>query len=106
MEEIKEEIKEEFKLEGHVFIVGEWAFEIKSLLGRKATGKEKDYTGAVNVTVTDGMPHFEGLVCSDYGIRDRRTFFKLVKKVLQLKGFEFKRFKDGEQRKHIKKQVR
>lgn len=101
-----EEAKEEFRIEGHVFIVGEWAFEIKSLLGRKAQGKEKDYTGAVNVTIADGTPHFEGLVCDKFGIKDRRTFQKLVKKALQLQSYEFKRFKDGVQRKHIKKQVR
>lgn len=61
-----------------------WAFETKQIVARKSKNFGDAYTGVLTITITDGVPHIEGLLCTDFTKED----FEEIKAFISGLGFK------------------
>lgn len=53
--------------------IGDWCFEITQVRARKV--KDDGYTSIATISIVNGEPHIEGLLCKDeFKIRDYKSF--------------------------------
>jgi hypothetical protein len=93
----------DIQLDGHVFTVDGWTFEIKSIIGRKVENYGEEYTGVTTINIADGVPHLEALHCDDFTMTDYKTLHKFVTKKLDFSTFQYSRYSSDLVRKDVKK---
>lgn len=94
---------EDIKLNGHVFTLNGWTFEIKSMIARKVEHFGGEFTGVANINIADGEPHIEALHCDDFTMSDYKTIHKLISKGLAFETFQYSRYSSDLVRKNVKK---
>jgi len=88
---------------GHVFTVGGWTFEIKSIIARKSQVYGEEFSGVANINITDGVLHVEALHCDDFTPKDYRMLHGFICNTLGFETFEYSRYGTDSQRKRVKK---
>ena len=56
-----------------IVTIGEWTFEIKSVIARKTSVHGQKYTGVLNLTNANGTLHMEALHCDEFTKEDAKN---------------------------------
>lgn len=90
----------EANLVGHIFTIGAWTFEIKSIVARKTEEYGQEFTGVANINIVDGEIHVEGLHCDNFTRSDYKDIKQFAIDTLGFDKLEYSRYRfDGQRRK-------
>tara|TARA_R110002167_G_scaffold91458_1_gene246091 strand:- start:164715 stop:165056 length:342 start_codon:yes stop_codon:yes gene_type:complete len=83
-------------MDSRLIQIDDWNFEIVQLRGRRVKKFGDKYNGIADITITDGVPHVEGLLCQEpkFSRNDYRAFTKLLVGMWGL-DFEYHQVKSG-----------